>query len=154
MHSVPIFDVNSIMVAKQVHLPISNKCHNTKLMNFLKQWFHHQATLWASLATLSSCRFQISVKDKDWAVFWTHFGAGVEASTNENGLFSSFWVCLVLNMKYPVNNVCISVNEWIEHIPLFCSMPCGCTTKNRKFRLEKFYCTQSGDSGTSLQDIK
>jgi hypothetical protein len=65
MHSVPIFDVNSIMVAKQVHLPISNKCYNTKLMNFLKQWFHHQATLRASLATLSSCWFQISVKDKD-----------------------------------------------------------------------------------------
>jgi hypothetical protein len=42
MHSVPIFDVNSIMVAKQGHLPISNERHNTKLLNFLQQWFHHQ----------------------------------------------------------------------------------------------------------------
>ena len=33
------YRANSIMVAKQVHLPISNKYHNTKLM---KQWFHRQ----------------------------------------------------------------------------------------------------------------
>jgi len=114
------------------------------------------ANKWAlqvSLAALSTCQFWISTKDNNWAVLWTHFEAGVEASTNENGLFLSFWVCLMLNMKYPVNNVYIS--QWMNwaHITVL-RYAMWLHYQKEEIQTLKFYCIQSRDSGTSLQDIK